>query len=152
MTLQEKYAKRTIRFLKTVEIGGWQLKLYSISYGKVKADEALLTAALDLAPKVLPAINENVYGLGFMGVHDGRGANFVFIDWWQDENELHHHVFISSKEAPAQLEEKSHTGISACVWDLQVICFEKEAWLNNMLRADRPNSDGYLSTTLTCSV
>ncbi|HYH15429.1 MAG TPA: hypothetical protein VD794_09415, partial [Flavisolibacter sp.] len=65
MTLQEKYAKRPIRFLKLVEIDGWQLKLYSISYAKEVIDQTLLTAALALAPRVLPEISENVYGLGF---------------------------------------------------------------------------------------
>jgi hypothetical protein len=35
------------------------------------------------------------YHLGFLGVHDGRTSNFVFLDYWAEENELHHHVFVS---------------------------------------------------------
>jgi hypothetical protein len=35
-------------------------------------------------------------GVGFLGVHGGRGADFVCIDWWAEENESHHHVYLAS--------------------------------------------------------
>jgi hypothetical protein len=39
------------------------------------------------------AITPSRYGAGFLRIHVGCGANFVFVDWWAEEKELHHHVF-----------------------------------------------------------
>jgi hypothetical protein len=39
-------------------------------------------------------------GVGFLGVHGGRGADFVCIDWWAEENESHHHVYMASHNQP----------------------------------------------------
>ena len=85
------------------------------------------------------------YSVGFLGVHDGRTANFVFVDWWADENELHHHVYVSPADAPARLEHATPTGLAACVWDLRVMAFERQAWLDTVLkRAGGAGFDAYL--------
>lgn len=52
------------------------------------------------------------YNVGLIGVNDGRGAIFAFVDCWADENELHHHVFVSPKEAVEKLEYKMPAGHS----------------------------------------
>jgi len=72
-------------------------------------------------------------GVGFLGIHDGRGANFGFVDWWADENELHHHVYISPAEQTQQLRPASPADAQACVWDLCAMSFERRAWLEAML-------------------
>ena len=51
--------------------------------------------------------------VGFLGVHDGRTSNFVFLDFWADENELHHHVFVSPIALPDQFTYVTPTGLSA---------------------------------------
>lgn len=71
-------------------------------------------------------VGQNHYGVGFVGVHDGRGAIFIFIDFWTAENELRHHVYIASKDQPTPLEYKTPSGLMACVWDLAVIGFERQ--------------------------
>jgi hypothetical protein len=96
LKLTEPYAPRPIRFLGLWENAGWRMKVYGIAYRRSlpRADliEAAQTIALGCLPQ--PAITDQRYGVGFIGIHDGRGASFVFIDWFADENELHHHVFI----------------------------------------------------------
>jgi hypothetical protein len=75
-----------------------------------------------------------------------RGANFVFVDWWADENELHHHVFISSSDDPLSLKEKTRNGPAACVWDLGVLAHEREAWVDTVLANPKgPDPDAYLA-------
>jgi hypothetical protein len=43
---------------------------------------------------------EGCYGVIFLGVHDGRGADFAFIDWWAEEHELHYYVYVASHNQP----------------------------------------------------
>jgi len=50
-----------------------------------------------------PGGESGPYGVGFVGVHDGRAGNFIFLDWWEQENELHHHVSFSSQEQPTAI-------------------------------------------------
>lgn len=134
MQLQEPYQPRPIRFLELWQTAGWTLKLYGIAYRRPIPRPELLVAAKEVATAQLASIQtKNHYHLGFMGVHDGRGANFVFVDYWAEENELHHHVYVSPATQPAKLEYVTPAGLIACVWDLRVICFERQAWLETVL-------------------
>jgi hypothetical protein len=50
-----------------------------------------------------------------------------------------------SEERPTELEYAASTAPSACVWDLFVMCFERDAWLDEVLaNPGGPNLDGYL--------
>ncbi len=106
IVLQEIYKKRPIRFLELWEQSGWRLKIYSIAYQGEYPRAHLIEKAKELASERLPLLagTEGCYGVGFLGVHDGRGADFVFIDWWIEENELHHHVYVASHSQPDQFE------------------------------------------------
>ena len=149
--LSEPCELRPIRPLDPLEIDGWRLKVHGIAYRRAAPRPELVKAARKLAERVLPrpADGDGRHGVGYMGVHDGRGANFVFIDWWADENELHHHVFISPTYKPDDLEEETGTGLLACVWDLRVICHERQAWIDHVLRNPAgPDLDAYLAARL----
>jgi hypothetical protein len=71
--------------------------------------------------------------------------NQIIVDWWENENELRHRVFKAVPEAPEAFREITHTGESFCVWELAVIGFEREAWINTVLAAaDLQSLDVYL--------
>lgn len=142
---------RPIRFQGLLEFDDWRIKEYSIAYRGERARLELRTAAEDLARRVFPrpALEDRRYGVGFLGVHDGRGGHFVFCDWWQDENELHHRVFLSPSDSPAAFEDRTASGPTACVWDLMVICHERRAWLERVLRnPSGPDLSAYLADVL----
>jgi hypothetical protein len=150
--LQEPYATRPIRFLELWQEPGWRLKVYGIAYGRQQPRQDLVEAAKTvIQPRLRQSADDgNHYGVGFVGVHDGRGANFVFFDYWADENELHHHVYVSPSERPEQLEYVTPTGLSACVWDLRVICFERQAWIDTVLANPAgPDVEAYLACRLS---
>ena len=151
--LSEPYAPRPIAFLGLEEIASWRLKLYGIVYRGASPRAELVDAARRLAAREVAALEPQGYQVGFFGVHDGRGSNFVFLDWWAEENELHHRVFVSPSASPENLEERTGSGLLACVWDLRVICFEREAWRARVLCNPRgPDLEGYLGCTLNeCS-
>jgi hypothetical protein len=102
--LAEPYALRSVRCLELLTFDGWRLKLYGIAYRGERPVQALVDAAVAAAQGRLPcpAVTDDRYGMGFVGVHDGRGANFVFVDWWANEDELHQHAWLPSRE-PARL-------------------------------------------------
>ncbi|HZE88141.1 MAG TPA: hypothetical protein VE404_01270 [Verrucomicrobiae bacterium] len=68
-------------------------------------------------------------GLAFAIAHQGRGANYVVVCWWDRENELPTRVFVeeSGRWRPAEGSE------SICVWDLQVLWFERETYVATLL-------------------
>lgn len=135
MKLPEPYAARAVRFLEQWDEAGWRMKVYGIAYLDGGPRCELVDAALDLARGCLPrpATGYGRYGVGFMGVHEGRGANLVFVDWWADGNELHHHVFTTSAGWPLDFRDATGSGLAACVWDLAVIGFERQAWISSVL-------------------
>lgn len=153
--LTEEYKKRSVRFLELWSNSGWLLKIYGIAYEGEFPRERLVKKAKELAKKHLSqlAVTDSHYGVGFKGVHDGRGGSFIFIDWWSDENELNHHVYVASHEIPDEFIYISPKGLIACVWDLKILSFEREAWLNCVLNnPDGPSLEKYLATQLNENV
>jgi hypothetical protein len=149
--LQEAYDVRPIRFLELWRELGWALKVYGIAYRSERPREELVEASKEIARRRLAnsTNSHNHYGVGFLGVHDGRGSNFVYLDYWADENELHHHVHVSPSEEPASLEYVTPTGLIACTWDLRVLSFERNAWVECVLaNPSGPDIDEYLARTL----
>jgi hypothetical protein len=149
--LQESYKVRPIRFLELWGEAGWKLKVYGIAYKRAYPRPELVEAAKAVARVHLlqPSALQQSYRVGFLGVHDGRGANFVFLDYWANENELHHHVYVSPSDKPASLEYVTPTGLTACVWDLRVLCFERQAWIDTVLtNPTGPDLEKYLTCQL----
>jgi hypothetical protein len=132
----DPYEARPIRFLELWEPHGWRLKVYGITYGRDVVDPELLTAVCAVVGEKLGEIGQSVahYGVGFLGVHQGKTGNFGFVGFWADENELHYHVWISPSHAPSDLRYVTPTGRIACVWDTYLIGFERDAWVDCVLR------------------
>jgi hypothetical protein len=152
LRLREPYERRPIRFLEEWRgPGGWRLKIYGISYRRPEPRAELIETAKRLAGARLPqpAAGEGRYGVGFAGVHDGRGANFIFVSWWADENELHHHVYAAPSEELKDLAYITPTGLVACVWDLRVMAFERQSWLDEVLtNGSEPDVEAYMACRL----
>jgi hypothetical protein len=153
--LEEPYERRAIRPLGLWDEAGWRLKMYGITYRGECPSPELVEAAKVTARHRLPqaSLSESAYGVGFLGVHQGRDSNFVFLDWWQDENELHHHVFVSPHDKPELLEYATPRGLLGCVWDLRVVEFERLAWIDTVLANPHgPNLEAYLTRQLSGDV
>ncbi len=77
----EPYAARAVRPMGTETFGGgWRLKVYGIAYRGEEPRRELIQAGLGAPESVLPrpALSNTRYGLGFLGIHEGRDSNFVF--------------------------------------------------------------------------
>lgn len=155
ITLQEPYQPRPVRFLELWTPEVWRIKVYGIAYRRNLPRPALVEAAKTVTRTHLRALqtDDSHYGIGYLGIHDGRGANFVFFDYWADENELHHHVYVSPADEPPALAYTTPTGLSACVWDLSVQCFERKAWVETVLGNEAgPDVEAYLGMQMVGEV
>lgn len=151
----DPYRTRSIRFTGLREVGPWRMKVYHIVYEDSDVSPELAAAALEAAENILVdlEITDRTYGVGFIGIHQGKNANFVFVDWWADENELHHRLFLSDAERPDELRPQTPGGAVACVWDLYLINHERSAWVKYVLQPpDRPDIGAYLKSTLDAAV
>ena len=85
---------------------------------------------------------------------NGRGyARCTFRDWGLPDSGLRLYGFrvvISSySDKPAALEYVTPTGLTACVWDLRVLCFERQAWIDTVLTNPvGPDLEKYLTCQL----
>jgi hypothetical protein len=74
---------------------------------------------------------------GFTIAHDAATAALAIAYWWANENELHARYFAAPKDDPGALAPFEDTGM-ACVWELEVIDFERRAWLHDVLEVGDP--------------
>jgi hypothetical protein len=145
----EPYAPRSFRFIELLTFGDWKMKFYGIAWRGELPRRELLEAAKRVAADVLAKETANNYEVGFIGAHDGRGACFVFVDFWGNENELFHRVYLSRLSEPQKLTPSEKSDSSVCVWDLRLQAFEREAWIKHILcKPDAPDFDGYLNERL----
>jgi hypothetical protein len=145
----EPYAPRAFRFIELVTLNDWRMKLYGIAWEKEFPRPELLDAAKKIAVEQLAKEQGNNYGVGFIGAHDGRNADFVFVDFWGNENELFHRVFLSRSNNRNSLAPAQPADSSACVWDLHLQSFERAAWIKHVLaKGDAPDFEGYLNERL----
>ena len=87
--------------------------------------------------------------MGFVIIHEAHAFNTVVVDWWEQVNELRHHVFRAASDSPESFTEITSSGEAVCVWELRVQAFEREAWLRSVLEApEGPDLSIYLGERL----
>ena len=136
------YAPRPIRFQGLVRREGWILKRYTVTLATARAEPAPegwseFTQGRELAFAALPAPARTAVrpGVGFVIEHRGAGADYVVLGWWDRENELPVRIMVRDHEPQAQW-RTARTSESFCVWDLQVIGFERDAYVKTVLAHD----------------
>ncbi len=83
--------------------------------------------------------------VGFTIADDAATAALGLVHWWANDNELHHRIFAAPLDDPGALEPADGTGM-ACVWELEVVDFERRAWLEHVLIGD--DVERYLAAAL----
>ena len=152
--LGDPYQPRPVRFIRLEPRGDWRLKVYGIATPGRTPRPELVTAAMDMAPAVLPApaAGDERYGVGIVLVHDSATYCFALYYWWQSANELHQRVYAAPREDPRAL-AKLVDPAAGCVWELAVVDFERRAWLEDVLTNPRgPDVDRYLTRRFSAEV
>jgi hypothetical protein len=141
----EPYRPRRIEPLGVVERTGWTIKLIGITAGTDLPDDAEVAAAVEVAGRELP---QPPRGIGFCIVHRGAEALWVLVCWW--ELDIMYERLWRADLGSTDLRAVPPDGPTACVWELQAICHERQAWIEHVLtKPAAPDIAGYLGSTLT---
>ena len=105
------------------------------------------THAPEPRPALVAAVAARVPAgeVGFTIAHDARAAGLGLVYWWANENEIHARFYASPLDDPGALTAYTGAGMS-CVWELEVIDFERRAWLSDVLVDG--DVDAYLARAL----
>ena len=146
------YTPRKVRARPVIFVNGYRLKPYEIYLSEQEqfrlSDEQLLS----MASQCLPASDDPLeHGIGFLMAHFARDGNYLLVSRWYGGNMLKHDLFEFTQGADGwQISSLRSTGIVACVWELQVISFERQAWVCTAMAKGGTESSFamYLNTAL----
>lgn len=134
------FTPRPIESLGTLEHEHWRRKRYGIRHPSQVLDPAVFTGGVQLALDVLPTVRGTGRpgvgtgrpGVGFLILHRGASVSYVVLGWWDRENELPLHVFVHPDGEPDGW-RRARDGESICVWDMEVLWFERNAYIEHVL-------------------
>jgi len=129
---------------------GWRIKRYRITVDGARGEGPDFEEGTDMLLAALPspARTEERAGVGFLILHRGRGIDYAVLGWWDRENELPARVAVRERTAGAAW-RPARASESFCVWDLQVIGFERDAYVDTVLRdGDSAAAKAYLERWL----
>ena len=150
----DPYISRPIKFIDQVNSEGWRIKIYGISAKSLPLPKEVVSEGIkNVLPHLpQPALTEQRYGVGFLIIHHGTMRNWYLLDWWEEEDIIHHKLFSSPLDAPGSISTELDKTLIACVHELRVINFESEAWIKTVLCRDaNPSFDRYLRLHLDSS-
>jgi hypothetical protein len=147
LRLAGPHRTRPIRFVGPERIGDWRVKIYGIATHGETVRPGLLAETLRRAPDIFPrpAAGGSRHGIGFVIAHDAQTASIALYYWWESYNELHSRVYVGPKDDPTAMTQLP-TQVAGCVWELEIIDFERRAWLADVLANPAgPDVERYLA-------
>lgn len=142
MTHLDPFRPRRTLALPLAERDGWRLKRYAILSDGRSYDVAVAEAALPAALARLPAAGtlddpRGNHGIGFQIIHFAEQVSAVSpVFYWQWGS-----VLSNTHQARAEWASPTEFGdgfreIIGCLWELQVVAFETDAWQRLVLGRD----------------
>jgi len=145
--ITEPFARREVRFLELWQPTGWSIKIYGLTHPRraMPGGEFLAAVKMLAAPLLGSVAPQDHHGAGFFILHAARKANFILLDHWTGENTIRQNAYTSTFDEPEAFTDMTASRLVACVWELQVLSFERQAWLDAVLANPAgPDLDAYL--------
>lgn len=138
------YAPRAVRVLPAIALEGWKFKPYRVIGREATGDAPLDKGALEAIFAELPdeAKAPGRPGLGFIIEHLATPLDYIVLCWWQNNNEMITRIFV--REAGGAW-RPTDGGESFCVWDLDIMWFERNAFIRTMLSMPEHDPGAYLA-------
>lgn len=131
------YQERAVSFLGTQAIGQAQLKMYYLTSEK-QAETPVPEPELQRQWLVQGLDEANFPGehhIGFAIIHAADDGDYLLISTWCDANMLRHRVFTIDNEN--RLQSLESTKIIACVWELAVMFYERNFWIEQVMTTEK---------------
>ncbi|SEK91034.1 hypothetical protein SAMN05414137_104231 [Streptacidiphilus jiangxiensis] len=151
-----RYAPRLVEALPPVDVEGRILKAYAMfanpDGSQLRPEPEWLRQ--QAASVLVDPLQEGDHPAGFLILHHGADGTYLLVSQWFGGDMLKHWVRGSVVDAEgnttfAPLDQRD---LVACVWELEVVRFERDAWVNTVLvpgRLDGDTLDAYLATTFS---
>lgn len=141
----EVYRPRTKNFRGIWAMGQVQFKVYELlADGKITTEEMIETAVRFLRKEVMCDVEKmgDSNGVGFVIIHPGDLGVTIAAHWWAQGSVLCQRIYRHQYGDDDPLDTINRPAI-ACVWELEIITFEQEAWRNTMMKP-QPQRAAYL--------
>jgi hypothetical protein len=150
------YSPRLVKALAPVEACGRTLKVYAMfrdpaRHSTVAEPDWLQHHATSVLREPLQPEDHPV---GFMILHYGNEGDYLLVSQWYNADMLKHWVrgAVVDAEGDTTFTPLAQRELVACIWELEIIKFERDAWVNTVLaqgQLDQAALDAYLATTFS---
>lgn len=150
------YSPRLVKAFPALNVCGRALKTYGIFAEPER--RSTLPPAEWLAGHVAAVLREppqpGDHPAGFLILHFARDGDYLLVSQWYDANMLKHWVRGSETDAAGGVTfaPLAQRDLIACVWELEVIKFERDAWVRTVLargQLDQAGLDAYVGATFS---
>lgn len=146
-----EYGPRRVWSRPPVALGGARMKPYELRFaGRLTGREptpADWPALLALRP---PRPDDALdHAVGFAIMHYAKDGDYLLVSRWHAGNTLKHEVWAVTESAEGwRRTSLADTRMIACVWELEIIHFERNAWVRTVMAKDGTAAavDEYLHT------
>ena len=152
----QNYQSRRVEFERLAIIKDWNIKVYTITTHREFESKVALENAIAKLPVWLEkskTLGFETYKSAFLIVHEGKDGVWSLVSWWLGGNMLQSTTFYTDFSQPDVFRMLPAEGFMACVWEVPVISFEREMWIEYVLKkAKNPDFNGYLTQYLSREV
>ncbi|GGY65266.1 hypothetical protein [Streptomyces omiyaensis] len=150
------YTPRLVKALPPVRANGRTLKAYAMFADPERSGEPPKPDWLERHAAAV--LHEPLAGgdhpAGFLILHRGAEGTYLLVSQWYDADMLKHWVrgAVVDAEGETSFAPLPQRDLIACVWELEVVKFERDAWVNTVLARGSTGRDAleaYLGTTFS---
>jgi hypothetical protein len=133
------YEPRQVEYLAPIVVDAVQLKRYELRCSQKSAVASLSdTQWLSLLSGSI-ALHDDAreHKVGFAMLHRAADGDYLLVSRWYGGNMLKHEAFtLHSEQEQWNRESLKDTSIIACVWELVIVSFERDAWVRTAMSRD----------------
>ena len=149
-----EYGPRRVWARPLVTVGGARLKPYELRFAGLLAgpEPAPLDWAALLARRRPRPDDALDHAVGFAIMHYAKDGDYLLVSRWHAGNTLKHEVWtVGTSDEGWLLTSLLETRMIACVWELEIIHFERNAWVRTAMAKDGSAAaiEEYLQTTFS---
>jgi len=147
----QQYISRNIDFVDLINVGAWQIKVYTITLNENFESKVTLETVISNIEHWLPKNSViETHDCAFLIVHEGREGVWILINWWTDGEILETEVYFADYKNPTTITNSIYAPKNLiCVWELEVVVHERKVWIEHVLKnAKNPDYQHYLNDYL----
>jgi hypothetical protein len=131
------YHPRDTRMLSIHACCGWRLKTYEVCFGRrsIPSDQVARTLTFVDNNVPWPPTSGSRHQAGFVIIHRGHDAMWLMVHVWKSDI-LTQFAYQAPLSNPIDFIPLRSDGQCSCVWELEVIKHERDAWVRCAMGSD----------------